>query len=238
MSGGCGGRLKTAILAAVASAVGACSGGSKFDGTSIYVQAGVPAQVGENNFSVLLQDASGHCPLSVSSTLTINDGQTLPFSSCTGGAYGFEGNPSFTLRAVDGDDRAEMIVEDLVPGVAATVAAPADGQVAAGANLTVSVPPSFQGQSPVIAEFREAAPLDGYDGTETYPVLPYSLAIVQSAFDVPAPQHPASYTFQVLMDATPSGPVVLGHVLSCSGFAYCAASGAEVLGPMTVMVTP
>jgi hypothetical protein len=233
-----GGWLKTAILAAVASAAGACSGGSRFDGTRIYVEAGVPAQVGQNNLSVLLQDASGRCPLSVSSTLTINDGQTVPFSSCTGGVYGFQGNPSFTLRAVDGDDRAEMIVDDVVPGVAATIAAPADGQVAAGADLTVSVPPSFQGQSPVLAEFREAPPLDGYDATETYPVLPYALAIVQSAFDVPAPQHAATYTFQVLMEATPSGPAVLGHVASCSGFAYCAASGVPALGPMTITVTP
>jgi len=227
-------------MASLALAAAASCSSSKFDGTSFHVYVDdsiVLNPTSGNNFSVLLEDESGHCPLSTSSTFTLGV-QTVPFSDCTAVVGPFSGNPSFTLRAADGDDRAEMVVSDLVPGADAMVTVPANGQVAPGANLTVSVPAALQGQSPVVAEFAEAPPLDGYDRADSFPVLPYLGASVQSSFDVPAPQHPATYTFIVLMEATADAPAPLGQVVSCTGFAQCSATAAPALGPMTITVTP
>jgi len=236
-----GGRWR-GIAALVALAAAGCSS-SKFDGTRLAVSSGVPSVTSGNTFSVLLQDASGHCPLSTSATITISssstvDSQTWPFSSCLWGSSAFLGNPSFTLQVADGSDRAEMVFADLVPGVDAMVTAPANGQVAAGANLTVSVPPAFAGQSPLIAEFVESPPADSYGEASTFPVLPAMGAGVQGSFDVPAPEHPASYTFIVLMEATADAPPAPGQIVSCTGFAGCSATTGAALGPMALTVTP
>jgi hypothetical protein len=226
---------RAAILTGVAAAaVLAGCGGSKFDGTEIYLFISAPIPyTGTNTFSVAMQDATGHCPLSPQATLAIN-GTTYPFGSCTGASDPFDGNPSFVLQAADGDDRAELTVTGMVPGADATIASPASGQVAAGGSITVTIPAALQGQVAQDAFFTNTSNVDGYAGMITYPTSTDSQTV-----DLPVPQHPATYLLSVQMASPPPSMQQIGAtVVSCTGFAHCFPIALDVLGPLTVVVTP
>ena len=216
-----------------AAALLAGCGSSKFDGMAIYLFISSPIPyTGTNTFSVAMQDNAGHCPLSPQATLTIN-GTTNPFGSCTGASEPFEGNPTFVLEAADGDDRAQLTASGMVPGVDATIASPASGQVAVGGSLTVTLPGPFQGEVPLDADFTNTSTVDGY-GTITYPT-----PIDSQTIDVPVPQHAATYLLSVQMSSVTAGvQTLVGQVLACTGFAHCYAGALDVLGPLTVVVTP
>jgi hypothetical protein len=207
--------------------------GSRFDGAKITVTASedpyYPAN-GNYSFSVQMTTASGKCPLSSSATLAIN-GKASSFGVCWLDSYAnpFTGNPSFTLQATDGDDHAEMIVDDLVPGADAMAA----GSVPVGGDLMVSLPSAFEGVSVREAQFLNNDPADSYYAATTSPTYVDVLAGAPGVLEVPAPQHPATYTLLVWMDAHPSG-----HLAECTGFSQCDSVALSFLGPFTVTVTP
>jgi len=222
----------TAFWASVAAtmALAACSS-SKFEGTSLHISM-LPSNPPSNTnyFTVLMTDDAGHCPLSESATLAIN-GTTYPFGSCTGASDLFDGNPSFALRAADGDDQAEMDVAGLVPGVDATIVSPADGQVASGGLVTVSIPPVFQGQVPGDGIFVNTSNVNAYEG-----MVIFATSSESQADQLPVPQYAATYNLWVQMSLDTQA--LPGNVLSCKGFANCYAEAIDQLGPMLVTVTP
>ncbi len=235
-----GWRRGTMVVLAAASAVAGC-GGSKFDGATLSL-ALYPATpvTAANRFSATIYDASGRCPLSPQATLTVtidgataNADTTLPFGSCVGMSVQFDGNPSAMLQIVDGDDRAEMVVSGLDPGVEAAIVSPSDGQVAAGGSITVSLPPAFQGQVPQYADFENTSEADGYAGMLTYPTASDSQSVT-----FPAPQYPASYLLWLEMPPPVSASSLTADVQSCAGLARCYSGALELLGPMTITVTP
>ncbi len=243
----CGSARAGAALACLAAlAVGGCSS-SPFDSTLLLVQVNdataLPAGASHTAGVTLASQTDGHCPLSAGAVLTVGDqsggvlvgDQSWPFGNCFADGVPLAGNSDVALKIWNGTnsaDEGQAVLGGLDPGFDATIVSPLSGAVAAGGDIHVSVPEALRNFQPLSATFVYLGTDDpSYSGEDSAPAFEGS----GSSMTVPAPAHAGKFRFSVLMNSSDPS-LAPGVVVSCFGFAKCAAVGTSDIGPFEITV--
>ena len=161
-----------------------------------------------------------------------------PISGCFDFSVTFGPTPAapntVTVRyESDGRLIATAAFTGLTPGLQAALAVPADGQVRAGDEIVVVPPPELPTSNsgtprfyPLDAAQASSWVADGVRPTEPAARLPDGIHV-----KIP----PLAGRVALVVDGT---GLSLGADVSCDGFAACAGSAANVVGPLTLMVQP
>ncbi len=125
----------------------------------------------------------------------------------------------------DGEVLAKGTFDNLIPGLGATLVAPADGLVHAGDEIVVAATPLLPSSTPGIGW---VFPLEG----TPWPGSEYVAGIPTRFPDGVHAKMPAfSGRAAVVLDGRPSAPQV---TVDCQGFAVCVGDASNVLGPVFV----
>jgi hypothetical protein len=180
-------------------------------------------------------------PLSPNLRIQVNDREAVPMKAgdCEFDVLvkvgPFVDDTPITVRLKDGERLiGEAQYTDLLPGLAARLATPADGQVHAGDPVALSVPPLKYLSSTFGAEFYSFDMLGSVP-----PFHSFAQASLEADGQSVETTVPALLTGRAALIVTAVWPSNYGSAQSCTGFSSCSSlPNGDTLGPVFVDVAP